>query len=64
MYQLNLLSLDVKIVLLDVKPALVAIKLVMVVLKLASLLIADANSDNVLSKSGEELTRFEICVLT
>ena len=53
-----------EIVLLVVKPTLVAIKFVIVVLKLASLLIAADNSDNVLSKSGEELTRFDICVLT
>ena len=46
------------------KLAFVAIKLVMVVLKLASLLIAVANSDNVFNKSGLELTRFAIWVLT
>ena len=51
--------LPVKILFED-KPDFVAIKFVIVVLKLASLLIAVANSDNVLSKSGLELTRFDI----
>ena len=47
--------LPVKILFED-KPDFVAIKFVIVVLKLASLLIAVANSDNVFSKSGLELT--------
>ena len=56
--------LDPEIVLLDVKPTFIAIKLVIVVLKFASLLIAVANYDNVFNKSGDELTRFAIGVLT
>ena len=43
-------------ILFEDKPDFVAIKFVIVVLKLASLLIAVANSDNVFSKSGLELT--------